>query len=89
MPCLAGELDDNFATFSNFGSAVDISAPGVCVTSTYPGGGYGFGSGTSYATPFVAGAAALVLARNPLASPAEVRAILLGGTGGGTGHRRS
>ena len=75
--CWPDERDDTFAFFSDFGSAVDIAAPGVCITSTFPGGGYAFSDGTSFATPFVAGAAALVMARNPSATPAQVRQILL------------
>ncbi len=76
-PCLEGEADDGFATFSNFGEAVDISAPGVCITTTYPGGLYAYDSATSFSAPFVSGAAALVLATRPGASPARVRSILL------------
>ena len=78
QPCLAGELDDHLATFSNFGPAVDIAAPGVCVTSTYPDGLYGYGSGTSFSTPFVSGAATLYVATHPGASPGAVRSALLG-----------
>ncbi len=75
--CL-GDADDSFAHFSNFGADVDIAASGECVISTALGGsGYGFGSGTSFATPAVAGAAALYLVTHPLASPAQVRAALI------------
>jgi subtilisin family serine protease len=70
-------FDDTFATFSNFGTTVDISAPGVCITNTYPGGLHAVGSGTSFAAPLVSGAAALYLANHPGASPATVKAALL------------
>lgn len=53
--------DDTFATFSNFGDTVDIAAPGVCIESTIPGGGYASYSGTSMASPHTAGAAALYI----------------------------
>lgn len=75
--CEPGEHDDHLALFSNFGHDVDISAPGVCVTSTYPGNRYASGSGTSFSTPFVTGAVALYRATHPTATPAQVKAALL------------
>jgi subtilisin len=68
--------DDTFADFSNYGGDVDITAPGVCVRSTLPGSSYGTISGTSMATPHVAGGAALYLVAHPGAPPAEVRSAL-------------
>ena len=69
--------DDTFASFSNYGPDVDIAAPGVCIRSTEPGGGYAVLSGTSMAAPHVTGAVARYLAENPAATPDDVRAWLL------------
>jgi subtilisin len=70
------DQDDTFASFSNYGSDIDLIAPGVCILSTYLGGGYNTLSGTSMASPHVAGAAGLYKAANPAASPAQVRSAL-------------
>lgn len=56
----ATDANDNKASFSNFGSGVDVAAPGVSILSTNYVGGYSLFNGTSMASPHVAGQAALV-----------------------------
>jgi subtilisin family serine protease len=56
---------DKVASFSDWGSWVPVGAPGENIQSTVPGGGFGIWSGTSMATPLVAGEAALVRSWNP------------------------
>ena len=56
---------DQRASFSPIGSALELSAPGLSIFSTIAGGGYGFISGTSQASPHVAGTAALYFLTNP------------------------
>ncbi|MCM8745522.1 S8 family serine peptidase [Thermomicrobium sp. CFH 73360] len=75
-PSTSYGADDTRASFSNYGTAVDLYAPGVSILSTVPGGGYQRWSGTSMATPHVTGAAALYLVQNPGASPAQVHSFL-------------
>lgn len=72
----ASTPSDGRAGFSNFGSVVDIAAPGVGILSTFPGG-YKQENGTSMASPHVAGAAALLLSVNPNLSPAQVEGCLV------------
>ncbi|WP_199435070.1 S8 family peptidase [Qaidamihabitans albus] len=74
----ASDDGDAQASFSNFGSVVDLYAPGVDITSAWTDGGENTISGTSMATPHVVGAAALYLAGNPDATPAAVEEALTG-----------
>jgi subtilisin len=69
---------DGLASFSNTGSYLELTAPGVSIYSTYKGGGYATYSGTSASCPHVAGVAALVLSASPGASNAQVRTLLEG-----------
>jgi len=69
----ATDQDDVKAGFSNFGTDVDVSAPGVNIFSTIGGGNYGFLNGTSMASPHVAGLAALIWSINPALSNQYVR----------------
>jgi subtilisin family serine protease len=61
------------STFSNYGSGVvTFAAPGEGVITTYPGGNYAAGWGTSFSTPMFAGAAALVLQARPTSKPGDI-----------------
>lgn len=62
--------------FSNCGPTTDLSGPGEGVESTMPGGGYGSKSGTSMASPHVAGAAALVMSAEPSLSADSVISLI-------------
>ncbi len=83
--------DDTLASFSNYGADVDVIAPGVSILSTSRTGGTATMSGTSMASPHVAGAAALYKAVNPSATPSAVRTALIssGSTTGWSGDRDS
>ncbi|MBN1609788.1 MAG: S8 family serine peptidase [Polyangiaceae bacterium] len=76
----ASDVSDTRASFSNYGSCVDIFAPGVDVTSAFIGSpdATQTWSGTSMATPHVAGAVALILGGNPEATPQDVATAVVG-----------
>ncbi|MGP2440826.1 S8 family peptidase [Streptomyces sp. JW3] len=89
----ATDRTDARAAFSNYGAAVDLFAPGVAITSASRTGdtARATASGTSMAAPHAAGAAALYLAGQPRAKPAQVAKALMAGavsgqvSGRGTG----
>ncbi|KAF2626159.1 oryzin precursor [Macroventuria anomochaeta] len=68
----ASDSSDKFASFSNYGSVVDIIAPGVSILSTWLNGGTNTISGTSMATPHVAGLAAYILGFEGKKTPAAL-----------------
>ncbi len=75
----ANNKDDKLASFSNYGRrTVHLSAPGVSILSSTRGDLYRYLSGTSMATPHVAGAAALVWAQYPSLTARQVRIRVLG-----------
>ncbi len=74
----ATDLEDGLSEFSNYGSAtVELAAPGSGVVSTYPGGTFGAGWGTSFSAPLVAGAAALIRHRHPGGDSAAFQSLVL------------
>jgi thermitase len=73
----AGDRNDQIGQFSNSGNYVSLTAPGVEIVTTLPNLGYGRTSGTSAASPFVAGALALLAAARPELSADDLSCLLL------------
>ena len=76
MTVAATTSSDRETSWSNYGSCVDVWAPGASILSTKKGGGTTTMSGTSMAAPHVGGGAALYLSRNTSASPTAVEGAL-------------
>ena len=76
----ATQNDDKRASYSNYGNCLDLFAPGTNITSTWSDGSTNTISGTSMATPHVAGVAALYLQANPMATVSQVSSALINTT---------
>ena len=96
LSVIATDKNGSKADFSNYGTKADVAAPGVAIVSTLPTypvtlNNYGFYqnydalSGTSMATPHVAGLAGLVFSNNPSLTPVQVRGIIEATAGNGSG----
>ena len=72
----ATDDNDRKAAFSNYGRYVDVSAPGVALSSTFDNGGYAEGDGTSFSAALVSGVAALAWSIHPSESAQEVISTL-------------
>jgi subtilisin family serine protease len=84
--CEPGTFDDTAAYFSNYATqALDrvhtLAAPGVCLGTTFPGGLYAGGSGTSFSAPLVAGTVALCIAHSVCRGlePPAIDALIMAG----------
>lgn len=86
MGIAATEMLDYNASFTNYNDYMSLSAPGVNIYSMWKGGGYGWGNGTSFSTPMVAAAAAVLKTSHPTYTPDQLKAALVNAVDGfGTG----
>jgi subtilisin family serine protease len=75
------DSDNHILPSSNWGiRSVDVAAPGEGILSTIPGGRYGKMTGTSQATAFVSGIAALILSKAPSLSPSQIKELIVNNT---------
>lgn len=72
----ATDSNDAKASWSNYGPAIDVAAPGLYIPTTMRGGQYGNWSGTSFASPIAAGVVAMIMQANPSLAPDEVEQVL-------------
>lgn len=75
----ATDSKDALASFSNYGAAQDVVAPGVSIATTRLGGSYAYFSGTSAAAPFVSGLAGLLLSQDSALTNADVAGFIRAG----------
>jgi thermitase len=74
----ATNIHNDVLPISNYGATkVHVAAPGESIFSTMPKGRYGYNTGTSQATAFVSGVAALLLSENPALSVADLKKIIM------------
>jgi subtilisin family serine protease len=74
----ATDSTDLRASYSNYGSWIDVVAPGTSILTTLRGGGYGTASGTSFASPITAGVGALMLSVRPDLTPTQLTDLIKG-----------
>lgn len=73
------DINNKLLPSSNWGNIhVDVTAPGENIYSSLPGNRYGYMTGTSQATAFVTGIAALLLAKDPSLTPIQIKSLILG-----------
>ncbi|MBB6675282.1 S8 family peptidase [Cohnella nanjingensis] len=72
----ATDPDEARAAYSNYGSYIDVAAPGTQIASTYPGSRYAALSGTSMASPHVSALASLIRAANPQMTNVNVAELM-------------